>query len=638
MPTQFTGNVEPPKNLQFGADSYVDSSNSLEGLEEGAKALQATTGQFVMKRLQNDILAEDATNQSRYEEIRRTKKALYDAADNRDEENVVKFGRQLEELTIAENQGAISGSNASIRKESLLRTYITRFPHREEEIRQMYSTTRRQLQEGRAAKVSDPIEEGINDVLEEAVKKGKSPISVLEDRQHNEYMDRAIKDMQYQVALGGQIAGPLEQAFDQNAMPIFFADATDYIHYAMQTAQAAGADVDAVTVKRNLEIMKQGARQKVSATINNLLAVSPEPGATLSPDFRNAQLKKVDDLYDGMIAYSENVDTLKAYARGLEFQKNKTVSELRKVDPMLRGLIDIGAVEYAGKYLAEDYPAVATVLFTQGRAGLEALLKNAQTPMERNRLKLQMHMLGDGYDPDQQAADLTGVVQSGTPPEPTGDSYVDAIRLSGITDSLIKSSNVPPEVKDNAGVAILEAEKSEGSYLGPGAHWYKNPTHLRQLSGSDSLKARMREEITGTSASVTRQLSRDPELAKSLMFAPNLEEDMKNHRYPWKAYTTGGPFGTGVISDREDKANLAALNDLDSLSQQDASAKGIVDTLNNAYWILRRIDGAPAAEDWASQILELRDEEQELIKKEKAAKEGDEEQSFDQQPVFDLTD
>lgn len=638
MPTKFTGNVDTPTNLEFGADEYVDNSNSLEGLEEGAKALAATSGYFVMKKLQNDILAEAAAEESRYEEIRRTKKALYDAADNKDEENVVKFGRQLEELTIAENQGAISGNNAGIRKEALLRQYINRFPHREEEIRQMYSATRRQIAEGRAAKISDPVEEGINEVLSEAIKRGTSPVAVLEKRQHEDFMNRAALDAQYNAALGVEISGKLEQAFDQNAMPIFYSDAADYIQLAWTQAQQAGSDIDAVNVKRNLELMKQGARMKVSSTINNILAASQNPSATLSADFRAAQLKKVDQLYDGIIAQAENVDSLKAYARGLEFQKNATVSEMRKVDPMLRRLIDIGAVEYAGKYLAEDYPQVASVLFTQGRAGLEALMRNAPTPMERNRLKLQMHMLGDGYDPDQQADDLAGVIQRGAPPEPTGDSYVDAVRLSAISDSVLKSSNTPPEAKDNAATAILEAEKGESTYLSPGAHWYKNPTHLRQLRGSEATKNRMREELVSSTTSMIRKMADKPQLASSLVFAQDLERDQRFHKSPWKAYPNGGPFSLiqteayGRSGQNDPNVDYEELSKAPIIGMMVPDDKVILDSLNNSYWTIRAIDGVAAAEGWAMEILNQRDADSE------AEGEGEGNKAEEEIPTFDLTD
>lgn len=278
MPTQFTGTVDAPTNMQFGADEYVDSSNSLAGLEEASKALAATTGTFVERSLRNDILAEAAAEDSRYEEIRRTKRALYDAADNMEEEQVAKFSKQLEELTIAENQGAISGNNASIRKEALLRQYINRFPHREEEIRQLYSTTRRQIAESRASRVSDPLEAGINDVIEEATKRGTSPIAVLERRRHEDFMNKAALDAQYSAALGVDIAPQIEQAFQEHAMPIFYADAVEYVQNAWKQAQQSGSDIDAINVKRHLEAMKQGALMRVAGTINNLVAASDEPG------------------------------------------------------------------------------------------------------------------------------------------------------------------------------------------------------------------------------------------------------------------------------------------------------------------------------------------------------------------------
>lgn len=603
MPTQFTGNVDTPTNLQFGADEYVDSSNSLAGLEEGAKALSAVTGSLVARSLQSDILSEAANEESRYEEIRRTKRALYDAADNMEEEQVAKFTRQLEELTIAENQGAISGNNAGIRKETLLRQYINRFPHREEEIRQLYSTTRRQIAESRASKVSDPIEEGIDEVITEAHKRGTSPLAVLERRRHEDFMSRAALDAQYNAALGVEIAPQIEQAFQEHALPIFYDDATGYLQAAWRKAQETGSDIDATNIKRALEMLKQKALMRVAGLINNIVAVSGEPGATLPTELRNNLRNQVAQIYDGMIAMADNADSLKAYARGLEHQKNKTISELREVDPMIRIGIDIGAPEAMFKYLAEDYPRVAAVSLTQGAAGLQAMMENAPNEMERNRLRFQLEMLGKGYTGEQRAADLKGMLENGTPPESTGDPYVDAIRTDALAGSVMTSKEMPQQFKDNAGIAILEKEKGDSSYLSPGRHWYTNPVRLHQLRSSEVLKTRMRNELTSSAATLTRSLGEDPDLANSLVFQPDPDLDQRNHKEPWKAYKSGGPFSSTTATRLEDEAALAEKMGLPSLAASKRSWGPIIDALNNQYWIIRAIDGVQKAEEWANMIM-----------------------------------
>jgi hypothetical protein len=618
MPKQFVGSVEPPKDMQFGADSFVDRSSNAEAIAATGKALNQVGSTLINKSLRDQIVAADAQEQSQYAEVQKKKRQLYEAADRKDQVAVDKFTKELNDLTIAENQGAISGTNASIRKESLLRSYINRFPHREEELRQTYSTTRAALQAGRARMVNDPFEDGIDDVIKESVMKGKSPIQVLEDRQHADFMARAQLDFQYQVSLGKSVEGELEQAFDQHAMPRFYAQATDYINMAFRQAQTqGGGDVQVETIKRNLELMKSAAMSHVSETINAIAGArrTDEEGMPImSAEFRSAQAKKVADLFDGLIKNADNVDTLKQYQRGLEYLKYDTLANLRKVDPMLRALIDMGQGEWAGKYLAEDYPRVAAVRFTQGKAGLQALMDNAATPMERNRLKLQMMML-DNVGEDAPM-DLENIVKRGAPPVSTGDPYVDAVKLSAYTDSILKSQNAPTEVKDNAGAAILETEKQDSSYLGPGAHWYKNPIHRQTLRASEPLKARMREETISMLATVSRKLKEKPELAATLMFAPNLEADMLQPKAPWKAYRTGGPFT--IQGDETNPANV----DFEEASRMPVFGpmvpddKVILDTLNNAYWTIRMMDGAAKAEDWAAQILAQRDADAEEKKKE----------------------
>src|SRR5690606_34772087 len=108
--------------------------------------------------------------------------------------------------------------NASIRKEALLRSYINRFPHREEELQQIYSAHRRALQESRATKPSDPFEEAYDDIIKEAVARGKTPIQVLEDRQKADANQRTLQDLQVKAALGADIAPEVKLT----SIPMFF--------------------------------------------------------------------------------------------------------------------------------------------------------------------------------------------------------------------------------------------------------------------------------------------------------------------------------------------------------------------------------------------------------------------------------
>ena len=635
MPTNFTGTVEPPKDLQFGADEFVDSSNSLEGLEEGAKALSATTGYFVGKKLQDDLLAEDAAAAAQDAELRRKKQAWYEAAQRSDTESVDRFGKEIETLTIAERQGTISGANASIRKESVLRSYVNRFPHREEELRQVYSAQRRLLQEGRAGKTSDPFEEAYDDILKESVARNKTPIQVLEDRQKKDANERFLQDTQVAAAAGAMIAPQVEQNFDQNVLPRVHDALYSTLKFAYEQSQMSGRDIDAMNVKRQVEAMHQGARFQVSKVLNDLVANSEEPGAQLSPEFRNQQLAKIDSMFTSVMPYLDNVDSLKAIGRNLEHLKYKTMDELMRLDPMMRMLISVGAVDWAGKFLAEQYPQVATMAATHGPAGVQAFIDNAPTEMERNRRKFQARMIGLDYSPEERATDLGGVVETGQPPAQTGDPYIDAGRLTINTDPLIKSKDVPPEVKRNAGTAILEAEKRETSYLAPGAHWYKNKDHLNLVRSSPELQARMEQEVEGSTASVIRKMREHPELSSSITFVPNLEADMQNHKQPWKAYQSGGPFSMQGAEQNAGNVDFQQVAQLPVFGMMVPDDKVILDTLNNMYWLIRGTKGAGPAEDWASQVLSQNEADQEAAAGEEEAKKNEEDAPFD---IVELTD
>jgi hypothetical protein len=640
MPKEFTGSVEPQKDIQFGADERVNSANSLEGIEAAGKAFSEATGLLVQKSLTSDILAEDALQQSRYEEIRRKKDALYAAATSRDEASVARFQQEINDLTIAENQGLITGGNSSIRKESLLRSYVNRFPHREEEIRQTYSRTRAQLQEARASKISDPFEEGINDILLESTKKQKSPIAVLEDRQHQDAMERAARDLQYQVGLGKAVEGDVDAAVSKHAIPLFRSQADDYVLSALRMAEAGQGDIDHITVKKNLELMRSADLARLDGTFQNIANASAGDQGTpvLSGEFRAEQRKKVNDLYDGLIKYTENVDTLAAYARTMEHVKNATVAKIRSTVPAVAVLLDIGAVEWAGKFIVEDFPVVAGIAMSHGPAGVRAFIDNAPTPAEKQRRQYQSWLLGDGYTSEMQAEDLKGIVQSGAPPVRTGDPLVDATRLKAHTDAILRSSNVPPEVKDNALAAYNEAEKGDATYIGAGARWYKEPVMMQSLRKSETMKARMREETAGTLATVTRKIAESPALSQGLQFAVDLENDMKLHKSPWKAYASGGPFSIGT-SDNPANVDFEQVARVPVIGMLVPDDKFVLDALNNAYWIIRGMDGAAAAEEWALQILAQRDADQEeaAAADEEAKKAGDE--GFDLPTIdADLTD
>ena len=630
MPQQFTGTVESPTDLQFGADEFVDASNSLEGLSEGARALADLSGHFIRKNLQEDLLAEEANAENRESELRRLKQEWYQAADRRDEEQVNNFGQQIEELIIAERQGAINGSNASIRKEALLRSYINRFPHREEELRQIYSAHRRALQESRATKPSDPFEEAYDDIIKEAVARGKTPIQVLEDRQKADANQRTLQDLQVKAALGADIAPEVEANFDTNVLPRLHDVMFGIIDEEYQAAVQGTRDVDVNNVKRKLEAVRNTAIHQTAQTLNALVAQSSEPGATLPLEVRKAQIAKINQMFDNMLPLVDNVDSLKAMGRNLEHLKHKVMGELMQVDPILRMLIAVGAVDWAGKLLAENYPQVATMAATMGPAGVRAFIDNAPTPLERNRRIFQARAMGIDYSPEERAEDLRGVLMNGTPPAQTGDPVVDAGRLIQNTYPIIQSKHTPPEAKRNAGTAILEAEKRETTYLAPGAHWYKDKKLLSLLQGSPELAARMEEELVGATANVTRQMAELGDEVGSLTFAPQLEAESQNHSRPWKAYPNGGPFTLSLqrkpvkISpfsketytpkstpnranvDSQALAQLPIIGDLMSFSPS-AQAHAIEDTLNNMYWLIRGMQGVQVAEQWAEQVLAQRD-------------------------------
>jgi hypothetical protein len=563
-------------DLRFGQDKPQDHG---EGYHAAAKALDQTAeigNALALQSIQNSFEEQSEREQEFYTAARRAKRGLWDAGVAGDQQAVAHYSKKLEELKIAERQGAITGANSQIRQETLLKQTVNRFPHLEEQIRQAYSSTRARAQSERE-QFKDPIEEGIDQAAREAAAAGM---------QLDEYMalkrsERAFAEnkmyMEEDLAQGKRIQLEFAASIDRNYIPAIYSAMKNRITYAINQSQSS-ADFNA-------------EQYKVVLTDNR-------PEAVLDREFVAAKKKEINDMFEEQINLLGNFDTLKALARAQALTTFESLEQVKKIDPYMAFIATIdpaAAVELAATGFNESKKA-----YDVSRSKFMTAIQNAPTAPQRAQLSAHLYILDSWYKDGGGVNDI-GQLLAGNSLEGTGVPEVDGARLHAATTQTLSNPRLAPELKTAAAVAAIESEKQlagPGEYIAPGPQWYKNPALAKQAKNDPETKRVLTENIDQATVFVAQKLS--PEAAADLLFVTDLEAEMK-HRDPTKAYQGGGPFQSAQARKRADEVQATRQAGLETRESDDDQR--YLDTLNHTYWLYRLMHGATAAEQWAMQVV-----------------------------------
>lgn len=593
MADKFTGGVDTPTNLQFGANEFVDTSNPLEALPDAAKALAEGTGLLATRSAQAVFDEQTNAEKDYYTKAREAKQGLWEASrpEARDDEAVAKYSQQLMDLKIAEKQGLISGANSQIRQETILKQTINRFPHREEEIRRMYSSTRARAALERE-QFKDPIEEGIDAMVSRAFGAGRTPAEQIDFERAAEAYTVFKQNAEMRATLGTDLQNEFSEMIDRNFSTLAYAEVANWLKVARsQFEQDPTMTVE--MAKGQLEQVKTQILLGYQRTVNDIVRRSPNPDAVLSRDFVTSKRSEVAKMIDDLGAGITSMDQLVAKQRMMEWGKQLGYEKLMKYDPLLAWTV-VSNPEKGAAFILGDWDKTEHIMRTAGVSELNVIIQNS-TGAEKTRLQFQRDMIL-GWNGLSQSEYFDDMLGRGVAPPTTGMPEVDAARTNAVISNALNSSNATPEMKTNAAKAALDVEKKyskPGEYVGPSAVWYKDPARRNALRSDPQFQEQMKTEVENSAANLIQNIT-DAGAASSISYLRQAEFEPTDK--PWSLYTQGGPF----VSTQADVSHTDKLNTTTLVA---GDLRKAVLGLNHMFWIKTVMEGGSAADQWAMTVL-----------------------------------
>jgi hypothetical protein len=604
MPKQFTGSVDVPANMRFGADEFVDTSNPLEQLPGAADAFAKATSGLVLRSFADKQNEEISKQDELYTQARAAKQGMYDSALAGDTAAVNEYSSKLSDLKIAERQGAISGSNSQIRQETLLKSYINRYPHLEETIRQQYSSTRARAQAERE-QFKDPIEAGMDALLERSYSAGRNPARQVEFEMAKADMETKKEMLSYQSMLGTSIQGDVDVLFENQGRHGAIMDMQNYISTVVTDSETTGREINADEARAGLRTRAELYKKDWRIYLADVLSRSDTPDAVLSKEYVDGKMREIDKIFDDQASLIDSVDTLKALDRASKITQFKTLNEIAEIHPVI-GMLVRAAPDKAVELVVKNYDRNKTIFMTGGMSSLQ-LEKEKSLDIDAAIIDFHIGLFGQyRKNGDAQARDLSTVMERGEALTTSGSPRLDAARIGMHTATVLGSDQFDEEQKANALRSAVETEKQlskPGEYYAPSSTFYTDPLRAKELRENPRAKQEMTQTLENDAPGIINSV-KEPEELEAMFFTPQLEREGASNQ-PWKVYPAGGPWGSSLIPASQVMPPTSAGSTLGRLVR---GAKGnigiIVGALNNDYWIWRNMHGAASADAHAKDIVE----------------------------------
>lgn len=301
MPSKITTQLETPQVNVVSTPKSYDTSMSREfaaqGLEVGSKALADHFDRTNLRNADRDI-SEAAAGAIAAEQAESDQKEhLLQQMLSADDKVVGKARAELDELRSAREQGLMSGSEREIRVNSLVKWYSNQYPHLGSQIRTLGSQANDNITAAaRANSGEDPVEEGRNNLIAEAIERGITPYQLIQE-----------KNLEKQYDLSDKRGKALAYSRNATKEQIYLATSDQLSSYL--TNRASGVLTDLATAVKGgkaphsdqimalLENARTGDKQQFSRIVNEYQTAS---GVALDIDQKNAIDKQIDSLYDSL--------------------------------------------------------------------------------------------------------------------------------------------------------------------------------------------------------------------------------------------------------------------------------------------------------------------------------------------------
>lgn len=584
MPSNFNKSLDTMSAPDNSATGYVNTSSVLAqvlpGIVQGAQTLVDTVA---TNKFQNAVLNTQGTDTRDFkQEIADARDAVFSEAAQKDKQVAAEYQAKYDLLIRAERQGGISGTNAGLRQEALLKQYINRFPHLESQFRSTFSSTRAVNEASKLGAVEDPIDKGRQEA-QQAAAKLNMPLAEYLAKEQEKY-NQGIASIR--AKNGDNVFGNV-RGIVLNKAKTAFDRIIDNLTSELEAVVSQGGTVDGAEMEARFGIL---AQQMYFEDVENPIATIMQNAENKDVALSTDQYAYLDRLYkqslEPALAFIKTQDSLerlkKSNAHRTELRSRMFMDvddEMEKEVPLYTYFSERNP-EFATQAYAELHNNMKHV--SEGRINfVENQIKNAQA--EGNTMEMIQHKLSLAairmLTPAQINSVNKDILEGRLDELPTyGNPEADALA----DQQTLYAANGSMTQEDQAKVTAAAMKKNLTLEGRIGIHWVVNPEFNKQLKNPAARKE-IDQAVNSTSTAAISEVPQKD--AGSIRFNADKATDPNSYKQ--------GPFTSPVPRAKSTDGRILGG---DALYLN-------LDTLNTSYWIKRTMYGKPTADVWAKEVM-----------------------------------
>lgn len=299
MPTKFTGVIDGPQNPTATREQYFgDATGVAKNIETMASVAGQMQDERILSKFQDSILGETPDTSEYDSQLRDVKQRLYDASSRNDKEAMANYIGQLEKLRRAESSGVMSPTASSLRLQMLTKEWANRYPHLATKFKTLYNEAASGGYGGKSAP-EDPVQKGIDEVLQESFRTGRSVADIWEDRRIADTDARLTHQINIKMKMGDDVKPELEN------------QATNFVTALVKKAregmiaEAKAGNLDGA----NWTIQLGEARDFAKKELMNKFAEIEKNGVILGREWKDGVLNSTLKAFDDLAAAAQRADS-----------------------------------------------------------------------------------------------------------------------------------------------------------------------------------------------------------------------------------------------------------------------------------------------------------------------------------------
>lgn len=345
MPNNFTGVLSGPQNPTASKESYIGSATDIgQSVAEIARVGGGLQDQRILSKYQSDLLANSGDKDQYNGALRDLNQKLYDASSRNDKAAMTEYMTQLEKLRRGEMSGIMSPTASSLRIQMLTKEWANRYPHLASQFKAIYNEQGAGGYGG-SADAEDPIQKGMNEVLQESMQTGKTVAEIWEQRDLADEVEVLRNRLEIKKLQGENIKPELERV----ANATMRAALMDLPNALITEARAGNLD------GTNWAVQLENAKVILGGKLEDIFAEHERKGVVLGREWKDSVVQQQMKVIDGMISAAKSADSSDKAARLAKNANEVRGSELEKFLIEMYGYNGAIMVKYpAAVELAKD--------------------------------------------------------------------------------------------------------------------------------------------------------------------------------------------------------------------------------------------------------------------------------------------